>query len=81
MTPEQKHDAISQSAASLPSFGAIMAWLLGVPIEKWVAVAGLLFILIQAGYMVWKWRRDVRREAERIKRHDPPPVTTDNATL
>lgn len=82
MGPEAKHDAISQGAASLPSMAAIAAWLLGVPLEKWVALAGLMFILLQAAYMGWKWRRDIRREDERLRRGEPPPPSTsDKATL
>lgn len=82
MTPENKHDALTQGAASLPSLGAIGAYLLGVPVEKWAATAGLVFIMLQAVYMLWKWRRDIRRESERLRRGEPPPPTTsDKATL
>ena len=81
MTPEGKHDALTQGAASLPSLGAIGAYLLGVPVEKWAAAAGLVFIMLQAVYMLWKWRRDIRREDERLRRGDPPPATTDKAAL
>lgn len=80
MPPEAKHDAAVQGAASLPSVAAIVTWLLGVPVEKWVALAGLLFIGLQAAYMAWKWRRDIRRERERLRRGDPPP-TTDKGAL
>ena len=52
MTPENKHDALTQGAASLPSLGAIGAYLLGVPVEKWAATAGLVFIMLQAVYML-----------------------------
>ncbi len=82
MTPENKHDdALTQGAASLPSLGAIGAYLLGVPVEKWAATAGLVFIVLQAVYMLWKWRRDIRREDERLRRGEPPPPTTDKAAL
>lgn len=81
MTPENKDDALTQGAASLPSLGAIGAYLLGVPVEKWAATAGLVFIVLQAVYMLWKWRRDIRREDERLRRGEPPPPTTDKAAL
>lgn len=70
-----------QGAASLPSWGAIMIWLTGVPVEKWAAAGGLLFIVLQGAYMAWKWRRDIRREDERLRRGEPPPLTTDKAAL
>lgn len=75
MTPEAKHDAAVQGAASLPSLGAIFAWLAGVPVEKWAALAGLVFIVLQAVYLLWKWRRDMRREDERLRKGEAPPTT------
>lgn len=79
MEAEAKQNVI-QGASSLPSWAAIITFLLGVPIEKWAALAGLVFILVQMGYLVWKWRRDHRREIERLSRGEPPP-TTDKAAL
>jgi len=81
VTPQAKHDAAVQGAAALPSVGAIATWVLGVPIEKWAAVAGILFIGLQALVVLWRWRRDIRRERERIRRGEPPPPTTDRANL
>lgn len=82
MTPQAKHDAAVHGAASLPSLGAIGTWLFGVPLEKWAAVAGILFIGLQCVVLLWRWRRDIRREDERLRRGDPPPPTTsDKATL
>ena len=57
-----------------PSLAAIFAWLAGVPVEKWVALAGLVFILLQIVGYVWRLRRDVRREAMRVSRGDPPSM-------
>lgn len=75
-----KHDAAVQAAASLPSWAALVTWLLGVPLEKWVALGGLCFIGLQSAVLLWRWRRDIRREAERLRRGYPPP-TTDKAAL
>lgn len=63
MTPEQRHDAIVQTAAATPSILAIVATkLLSLPIEKWLGLAGIGFIVLQAAYLLWRWRRDIRRE-------------------
>lgn len=51
---------------SLPSVGAIAIWLSGKDINWWAAFIGLLFILLQIGHTVWKWRRDIRLERERV---------------
>ena len=56
---------VPQSIQSLPSVGAILIWLSGKDINWWAAALGLLFIALQILYMLWKWRRDIRRERER----------------
>lgn len=75
MTPEAKQDATAQAWHALPSLAAIVAWLSGLTIEKWVGLAGIAFICLQAAERIWRWRRDVRRENERIAAKQPPPVT------
>lgn len=57
---------IPQSVQSIPSVGAILIWLSGKDINWWAAALGLLFIGLQILYMLWKWRRDIRRERERV---------------
>ncbi len=58
---------VPQSIQSLPSVGAILIWLSGKDINWWAAALGLLFIALQILYMLWKWRRDIRRERERLR--------------
>lgn len=62
--------------ASAPSFGAILIWLWGVPIEKWAALAGLLFIVLQAAHRIWRWRNEASDRAK-----GKPTDTTDRADL
>lgn len=67
MTPEQRHDAIVQTAAATPSIVAIVVTkLLSLPVEKWLGVAGIGFIVLQAAYLLWRWRRDIHRERRRL---------------
>ncbi len=75
MTPESKHDMVAQGWQAVPSLVAIGAWVAGLTIEKWVGLVGIGFIVLQSLGYVWRWRRDIKREAERIARHEPPPVT------
>lgn len=75
MTPEAKHDATTQAWQALPSLAAITAWITGLTIEKWVGLVGIAFICLQAVGYLWRLRRDMRREEERLKSHQPPPVT------
>lgn len=57
---------VPQSVQALPSIGAILIWLSGKDVNWWAAVIGMLFIVVQLLYVLWKWRRDIRRERERI---------------
>lgn len=56
---------VPQTIQAAPSLGAILIWLSGKDINWWAATFGLLFIILQILYMLWKWRRDIRREDER----------------
>lgn len=38
------------------------AWLNGLPIEKWVGWATLVYIGLQAAYLVWKWYRESQKK-------------------
>lgn len=56
---------LPQPLQALPSVGAIAIWMSGKPIEWWAGMLGVLFLLLQIGYLTWKWRRDIRRERQR----------------
>ena len=53
---------VPQSIQALPSLGAIFLFFSAKDVTWWAAFAGLIFILLQILYMLWKWRRDIRRE-------------------
>jgi hypothetical protein len=54
----------------------------GLPLSDWLVVASIAFVALQAGYLVWKWRRDARRDQERQEdRRRGLPVETDLGTL
>lgn len=63
--PEIKHDAAVQLANSTPAVTFVSLTIAGIPIQDWVALLGAFFILLQAGYLIWKWKRDARIEQER----------------
>lgn len=65
-----KSAATNDMIQAIPSAGAIVIWLLAIPVEKWAAFAGLVFILLQALYMLWRWRRDIIRERARVAAED-----------
>jgi hypothetical protein len=67
MTPENRHDAAVQIANSGPSLAFVGATFAGVGIQDWLAITGIVFIFLQALYLLWRWRRDARIEDERTR--------------
>ena len=53
----------------LPSLTVVIAWLLAIPVEKWLAFFGVLFLVLQMIGYLWRLKRDMRREQERIDAH------------
>ena len=53
---------IAQEAmkASPPAVITGWAWLNGMTLEKWVAVATLVYIGLQAAHLLWRWFREIR---------------------
>lgn len=58
---DPRHE-VPQTIQALPSVGAILLWLSGKDVNWWAAALGVVFILLQIVYMLWKWRRDIRRD-------------------
>lgn len=48
---------------ALPSLAAVATWMLEIPVEKWLAYLGLVFLVLQIAGYVWRLRRDMKREA------------------
>ena len=80
LSAEQKQDLVYAAIHSTP--GAVAgsaARIGGLPLSDWLVVASIGFIALQAGYLVWKWRRDYRRDAARraIGRHAEETIRGD----
>lgn len=68
LSAEQKQDiavAIVQTTPGAASAGA--ARLGGLPLSDWAVIATIGFVVLQAAYLIWKWRRDYKREQAREK--------------
>lgn len=66
LSAEQKHDLAAAAYHSAPGAAAAGgARMAGLPLSDWLVLASLAFVLLQAAYLVWKWRRDARRDEER----------------
>ncbi len=52
---------VPQTVQALPSLGAIVLWASGKDVNWWAAFLGVVFIVLQIAYLLWKWRRDIKR--------------------
>ena len=65
LSAEQKHDLATAAYQATPGAAAAGgARMMGLPLSDWLVVASIAFVVLQAGYLVWKWRRDARRDQE-----------------
>lgn len=63
MPQMSKHDVAKTVAEATPAAIAATAGpLFGIQWDKWAAMLGCLFLLLQMGYLAWKWWRDYKRE-------------------
>ena len=80
MDAERTHAAVIEAARATPSVAAIIATIGGLTVEKWLAVAGIGFIVVQAVVMIWRHVIFLRRERDRVASLNAPqqPVETDS---
>lgn len=82
LSAEQKHDLATAAYQATPGAAAAGgARMVGLPLSDWLVVASIAFVVLQAAYLIWKWRRDARRDARRDlerqedRRRGRPPET------
>lgn len=59
--PMRSEIAQESLKAAPPVAVTAWAWMSGLDINQVVGYATLLYIVLQAGYLIWKWVREVRR--------------------
>ncbi len=68
LSAEQKQDIASAAIQAAPGAGAATGATYGsLPAADWLVLFSVLFIILQGAYLVWKWRRDYRRDQLRQK--------------
>lgn len=74
LSAEQKHDLFVAGVQSTPGVvaagGAQVAppaaiHIAGVSMNELLLFSSFAFILLQCAFLIWKWRRDARRDRER----------------
>lgn len=57
---------VTEAAKSAPPIAVSLASFLGnLSLNNIIGVATLVYIVLQAAHLVWKWRRDIRKERDR----------------
>lgn len=58
------HETTIAAAKAAPPAGVVLATLGGIAIQDWVFILTLIYLVVQIGYLIWRWLRDVREEKE-----------------
>ena len=79
LSAQQKQELASALQQAAPGAAAAVvssgAQLMGLQLNEWLVVSSIAFVVLQAGYLTWKWRRDYRRDAERKAQGRPWPAS------
>lgn len=76
LSAEQKQDlgnAVMQAAPGAGAAGAAKYG--GMPLSDWLVILSMLFIVLQAVHLIWKWRRQALIDAEHRKINRALPQT------
>lgn len=57
MTKDQMLGAAKEAAVGTPPVAAVIAYLGGVTIEKWLVAATLAYTLIAIAHRLWHWNK------------------------
>jgi hypothetical protein len=62
MGPDMKAEIVGEGLkASPPVTVTALAWMKGMTLNEYVAIATLIYIGLQAGYLLWKWYREWKK--------------------
>ena len=66
LTAQQKSDLVDASYQIVPGTTAATGFkLMGVPASEILVLVSILFVVLQAAQLIWKWRRDYRADKRR----------------
>ena len=58
-----QHDLVKHAVEATPAAIAVTAGpVFGFTFNDLAAVLGCIFLVLQMGYLIWRWRRDMRRD-------------------
>lgn len=56
-----KHETAEQTLKALPAIGGTA--IAGLTLNEWVAVATLIYVVLQIGFLIWKWRQEAKAKS------------------
>lgn len=66
LSAQQKQDLVGAAIFTAPSVSAGGGFRLAqLSLSEWLVVASILLVVLQGMYLIWKWRRDYKRQAQR----------------
>ena len=66
LSAQQKQDLVGAAIHTAPGASAGGAFRLSdMPLSEWLVIASIAFVILQALYLIWKWRRDYKRQLQR----------------
>lgn len=58
----EKAGVAVEAAKSAPPVAVMAAAIAGLTLQEWVFVVTIVYVVLQAGYLAWKWRREARKK-------------------
>ncbi|NBX72679.1 MAG: hypothetical protein EBQ89_00065 [Alphaproteobacteria bacterium] len=66
MSPAQKSDVLSEAAKAAPPVAITTAVTIGgLTLNEWVAIATLLYVVLQSGWLIWKWYHAIKERKDK----------------
>jgi len=67
MSPAQKSDVLSEAAKAAPPVAITTAVTIGgLTLNEWVAIATLLYVVLQSGWLIWKWYHAIKERKDKV---------------
>jgi hypothetical protein len=62
MSLPMKQEVLNQSVQATPSMSLLFSWVMGVSLNQYYLAAAIGFIGLQAAYLIWKWRKEIKND-------------------
>jgi len=54
------HPAVKALTESIPAAVVVGAQIFDLTLPDWAAIFGMVFIVVQVVYLIWKWRKEAK---------------------